>query len=420
MANPEFSVIMATWNRGRHILPSIRSVLDQTLANFELLVIGDATEDDTEAHVRALGDGRIRWFNTDRRAGTQSGPNNLGLDKARAPRVAYLGHDDIWAADHLEALDSAYRANPEAGVVCSGVVLYVQKPDAPYRIEGLFEGLCGFGPDIFTPPSAFSHTREGLTLPHWKLREETDVSVDYAFEQALAEAGLRFASTGRITVHKVPANGRYLAYATQESDEQEHLRQRCRAPGFDTELRRMIQTAKDTGWYQRRTPASAPIRIDADRSDRIRGIVGIDCRPLGEGISFVQDDGPRGLDWRPAVAEESGWRWSGPSLTPKLQLNVVSGQAARIAIDLMVLERNGFPPFEVHVNGAALDYGLSPVTRMRQFLFARLSARVPLDPQAPSILEFRLPARPPSNRMSGRMSGIAVGPVEISPCSEAT
>ena len=40
MTDPAVTVIMATWNRGRHILPSIRSVLDQTRPDFELLVVG--------------------------------------------------------------------------------------------------------------------------------------------------------------------------------------------------------------------------------------------------------------------------------------------------------------------------------------------------------------------------------------------
>ena len=45
---PDVTVIMATWNRGRHILPSVRSVLGQTHGNFELLVIGDEVTGDLD------------------------------------------------------------------------------------------------------------------------------------------------------------------------------------------------------------------------------------------------------------------------------------------------------------------------------------------------------------------------------------
>jgi glycosyltransferase involved in cell wall biosynthesis len=51
---PLFSVIMATYDRGRHILPSIHSVLRQTCQDFELLVVGDGCTDETENVVRAL------------------------------------------------------------------------------------------------------------------------------------------------------------------------------------------------------------------------------------------------------------------------------------------------------------------------------------------------------------------------------
>ena len=52
MTAPLISVVMATWGRGRHILPSIRSALGQSFRDFELLVVGDACTDETEAVVR--------------------------------------------------------------------------------------------------------------------------------------------------------------------------------------------------------------------------------------------------------------------------------------------------------------------------------------------------------------------------------
>ena len=54
MTAPRFTVVMATYGRGRHILPSVRSVLGQSLAEFELLVVGDACTDETAAVVGAV------------------------------------------------------------------------------------------------------------------------------------------------------------------------------------------------------------------------------------------------------------------------------------------------------------------------------------------------------------------------------
>jgi glycosyltransferase involved in cell wall biosynthesis len=411
MTDPAVTVIMATWNRGRHILPSIRSVLDQTRPDFELLVVGDAVEDDTEIHVRSLKDPRVHWYNTSTRAGTQSGPNNFGLERARGAIVAYLGHDDIWARNHLDTVLNTYHTHPEASAVCSGIVLYRQDPHAPYTIEGLFDGASAFGPHVFTPPSAFSHRRSGLNCPRWKLRHETDVSVDYAFEAELGAQGIRFVSTGQITAHKVPANGRHLSYADPDSSQQVDLLAHSRAPGFRHELSKIVATARKTGRYLMRTEESGPIRIDATRSDRVRGISDSVCREVGEGLHLAQDDGPRGLDWRPAQQDEAGWRWSGPNPSPKLQINAVATGPVTLQIDLLALAEHGFPPFEVTLNGTPTPYDLGPVTRMKRFSFSRLSMTTSLKTAGPSILGFRFvtPESP------GRMAGVAIGPIRIDP-----
>lgn len=70
---PLFSVVMATYGRGRHIEPSIRSVLSQEFDNFELLVVGDHCTDETPDVVRTIDDARLRWFNLAARPGSQTG-----------------------------------------------------------------------------------------------------------------------------------------------------------------------------------------------------------------------------------------------------------------------------------------------------------------------------------------------------------
>ena len=109
---PLYSVVLATYNRGRHIIPTIASVLRQTLADYELLVIGDGCTDDTEATVRSFGDERVIWRNLPQRSGSQSAPNNAGGALARGRYIAYLGHDDLWAPDHLESLGRCLAAHP--------------------------------------------------------------------------------------------------------------------------------------------------------------------------------------------------------------------------------------------------------------------------------------------------------------------
>ena len=50
---PAFSVVMAVYNRSRHIVPTIKSVLQQSFADFELIMVGDCCTDDTAAVERS-------------------------------------------------------------------------------------------------------------------------------------------------------------------------------------------------------------------------------------------------------------------------------------------------------------------------------------------------------------------------------
>lgn len=95
---------MATYNWAPVLPYSIGSVLDQTHADFELLVVGDGCTDESEAVVASIGDPRVRWINLPANTGHQSGPNNEGLRRSSGNVVAFCGHDDLWLPHHLATL----------------------------------------------------------------------------------------------------------------------------------------------------------------------------------------------------------------------------------------------------------------------------------------------------------------------------
>lgn len=105
---PLVSVIIPTWNRAPMLRLTLQTVLAQDLAggDFEVLVVGDACTDDTEAVVASFDDARVRWHNRRERFGSQSGPNNTALRMARGTHVAHIGHDDFWLPWHLSDLVS--------------------------------------------------------------------------------------------------------------------------------------------------------------------------------------------------------------------------------------------------------------------------------------------------------------------------
>ena len=86
------TVIIPTYNWAPVLPYSIGSVLDQTLTDFELLVVGDGCTDESEGVVRDIArqDSRVRWINLPENTRSQSKPNNEGNRQARGEFVAYL------------------------------------------------------------------------------------------------------------------------------------------------------------------------------------------------------------------------------------------------------------------------------------------------------------------------------------------
>src|SRR5262245_18234397 len=101
-AAPRVSVIIATYNRSRVLRFAIRSVLWQSMPDFELTVVGDCCTDESADAVASFEDARVQWHNLPYNSGHQSAPNNRGLELARGEYVDYLGHDDLWHPTHLE------------------------------------------------------------------------------------------------------------------------------------------------------------------------------------------------------------------------------------------------------------------------------------------------------------------------------
>src|SRR5919109_2218405 len=149
MQSPAVTVIIATYNFSAALRYTIRSALAQTVRDFELLVVGDACTDESEEVVRSFADSRIQWINLPQRSGSQAGPNNAGLERARGEYIAYLGHDDLWWPDHLAV---GLRTIATTGADMSVAVAIINAPP-----ECGFKGVTGLFPnDTYTPRYDFT------------------------------------------------------------------------------------------------------------------------------------------------------------------------------------------------------------------------------------------------------------------------
>ena len=120
-ASPPLSVVMPARNAEPWVEQAVRSILAQTFADFELIILDDASEDGTRSLLRALAaqDKRVRLFEEGVRLGPV-GSSNFVVERARAPIVARMDADDISAPERLAKQMAALHAHPAA--VLAGVL----------------------------------------------------------------------------------------------------------------------------------------------------------------------------------------------------------------------------------------------------------------------------------------------------------
>ena len=99
--DPVVSVNIVTYNRRNLLEQALRSVLNQTFSDFEILVIDDGSTDGTGDLLRTIGDPRILCVRVDH-CGTIARLRNLALASSRGRYIALLDSDDAWAPNKLE------------------------------------------------------------------------------------------------------------------------------------------------------------------------------------------------------------------------------------------------------------------------------------------------------------------------------
>ena len=114
-SGPLVSIVTPTFNRADYLRVAIDSVLVQTYANFEHLIVDDGSTDDTAGVIDSYGDERIRYFRQENQG--QSVARNLGIEQSRGEFICFLDSDNAWVPEKLRQQVEAFQSHPEAGVV---------------------------------------------------------------------------------------------------------------------------------------------------------------------------------------------------------------------------------------------------------------------------------------------------------------
>jgi glycosyltransferase involved in cell wall biosynthesis len=181
---PLVSVLMPTHSHAHFICRAIESMLAQSLTQWELVIVDDASPDDTAGIVRPyLRDVRIRYERLSRNVGLGAALN-CGMDIAHGRLIAYLPSDDLFYADHLQSLQNCLEAHPHAVLAFSGVRHHYSR-----LATGIIEGR----------PLQLVQTLHRRTTERWAERDEV-VTDDLArmLWDRLRPAGA-FVGTGAVT-----------------------------------------------------------------------------------------------------------------------------------------------------------------------------------------------------------------------------
>lgn len=100
-SNPLVSVVVSTYNRADLIGETIRSILDQTHQNIELIIVDDGSTDNTREVVESFSNRRIKYIYTDNWGGPAR-PRNIGIREAKGNYIAFCDSDDYWDLRKLE------------------------------------------------------------------------------------------------------------------------------------------------------------------------------------------------------------------------------------------------------------------------------------------------------------------------------
>ncbi len=249
-SDPLVSIIMATHNRAHLLEHALNSLLGQTYARREIIVIDDASTDDTPAILARLQEAHpaVRVITLSENQGPGSA-RNRGIEMAQGAYIAIMDDDDVCVPDRLEKQVALLEAHPEVGL-CFGLVQWVGDNRQPL---GLFPVLLHQGqfptepPDVLRLlllesnkiPNVTIMIRRELMLryPYW-----SGITVeDYALALSLSADGVRILGIPEVLVYQDRADSRdglMVNKARMFRDNRLVLERICREKGIAPELRR--------------------------------------------------------------------------------------------------------------------------------------------------------------------------------------
>ena len=117
---PKVSVLMPAYNCEDYVGVAVVSVLEQSFADLELLVVDDGSTDRTSEILASFSDPRLHIYRNKKNEGIAESRNHA-LDRARGEYMAWLDADDVAGRDRIKKQVDFLDSNPECGLCCSNM-----------------------------------------------------------------------------------------------------------------------------------------------------------------------------------------------------------------------------------------------------------------------------------------------------------
>lgn len=179
------SIIVATYNRKDPLCSCIKSILDQTYTDFEIVIVDDASTDGTENVVRKMHDARIRYIRMEKNSGPAPA-RNKGLDHVRGDYFIVWDSDDLLHPHAFSTLLDGFKKYADAVTISAPTRVYMGSKEVSYR--PLKPGPISF-PD-FVSGDYVKHKLARLSKTAYAGKSRyVGRNLDFMFNTALAECG---------------------------------------------------------------------------------------------------------------------------------------------------------------------------------------------------------------------------------------
>jgi glycosyltransferase involved in cell wall biosynthesis len=194
--SPKISIVMPTYNRAGFILETIESIRQQTYTNWELIIIDDGSEDNTEEIIKQVDDCRIQFYKAGK-VGIGIKLKNVGIKRASGEFIAFMDSDDLWMPEKLSKQLEVLEEHPQAAFSITGAYNFRSRSEPLEYFYKQSEGILVdnllplfFTSDAAILPQTLMFRRECLNIIEKQVKLSPDSDVSFLLDLAAHYEGI--------------------------------------------------------------------------------------------------------------------------------------------------------------------------------------------------------------------------------------